>query len=137
MPIDRKHIGFRLPPFVSSVDVERLTRFTEAIGLSEPPAIAPPTYLKVIEGEHNSSRSILEALGVNLRGVLHVEQEFDYGAPIRAGDEVTVERAVIDIYDRKAGALEFILIESILRNAAGNHVGTSRQLIAVRNAAPA
>jgi hypothetical protein len=133
MPIDRKHVGFSLPPFTVRVDRERLRRFAEAIGSTIHANLAPPTYLKVIEGENDSSRAIVAALGIDLRRVMHVEQEFEYGAPIRGGDHVTVERRVVDIYERKEGALEFVVVESTMRNAGGVSVGRSTQWILVRN----
>jgi hypothetical protein len=137
MTVDRKHIGFRLPPFTVTVSAQRLRSFAVAIGGQEAGlegAVAPPTYLKVIEGEGNSSREIVKALGVDLRRVMHVEQEFEYGVPLRGGDQVTVERVVADIYDRKGGALEFIVIDSTMHNSSGAFVGRSRQSILVRNA---
>jgi hypothetical protein len=133
VPIDRKHIGFSLPPFTVLVDRAQLRRFAEAIGGAVRSNIAPPTYLKVIEGEKDSSRAVVAALGIDLRRVMHVEQEFEYGAPIRGGDHVTVERRVVDIYDRKDGALEFVVVESAMHNADGVSVGRSKQWILVRN----
>jgi hydroxyacyl-ACP dehydratase HTD2-like protein with hotdog domain len=136
MAIDRGFIGYRLPAFTVTVDPERLRRFAEAIGDGEPGAqsgVAPPTYMKVVEGEGNSSRAILSALGVDLRRVMHVEQEFEYGAPIRGGDALTVERTVSDIHDAKGGALEFIVVDSSMHRPDGTLVGRSRQWIVVRN----
>ncbi len=137
MTIDRKHIGYRLAPFTVTVNAEHLRRFAAAIGELEAGVesdLAPPTYLKVIEGEGNSSREIIAALGIDLRRVLHVEQEFEYGEPLRGGDQVTVERVVTDIYDRKGGALEFVVVDSTMHNSTGAFVGRSRQSILVRNA---
>jgi N-terminal half of MaoC dehydratase len=133
VPIDRKHIGFSLAPFTVLVDHEQLRRFAEAIGNSVHSGLAPPTYMKVIEGKNGSSRAIVAALGVDLRRVMHVEQEFEYGAPIRGGDHVTVERRVVDIYGRKDGAHEFVVVESALQNGDGVSVGRSTQRILVRN----
>jgi hypothetical protein len=136
MTIDRRHIGYRLPSRQVVVDADRVRRFTEAIGeQAAGTAIAsvPPTFLKVIEGEGNSSREIVTALGVDLRRVMHVEQEFEYGVPLRGGDCVSVDRVVTDIYDRKDGALEFIVIDSTIHNSSGVFVGSSRQTILVRN----
>jgi hypothetical protein len=136
VPIDRKHIGFALPPFSVLVDRERLRRFAEAIGGTIRSNLAPPTYMKVIEGANDSSRALVAALGIDLRRVMHVEQEFEYGAPIRGGDQVTVERRVADIYDRKDGALEFVVVETSMHNADGVSVGRSTQWILVRNEIP-
>ena len=136
MPIDRRYIGFRLQPFTVMVKAEQLRRFGEAIGIGGPSidySMAPPTYMKVIEGEGNSSRAIVSALQIDLRRILHVEQEFEYGVPIRVGDRVTVERAVTDIYAKKGGALEFLVVESTLHNGDGALAGRSRQTILVRS----
>jgi len=80
-----------------------------------------------------ASRAIVSALQIDLRHILHVEQEFEYGAPIRAGDCVTVERTVADIYAKKGGALEFVVVDSTLHNGDGASLGRARQTILVRN----
>lgn len=136
MTIDRGQIGFSLPTFKVAVERERLQLFAKAIGEMDPQFsndIAPPTFLKAIDGENNSSRIILDALKVDLKRVLHAEQQFDFIAPVRAGDCITVERSVLDIFDKRDGALEFIVIESVLSNQTGALVGKSRQVVMVRN----
>jgi hypothetical protein len=142
MAIDRKFIGFRLPPFTVTVDGARLRQFAAAIGVPDAERARaggqsveypPPTYLKVIEGEGNSSREILAALGVDLTSVLHAEQEFEYHAKFGAGDALTVERVVSDIYERKGGELEFIVVDSAIRHIGGTSVGRTQQVILVRH----
>ncbi len=139
MAIDRQFIGYTLPPFTVTVERERLRQFAAAIGASAPLGgdedRAPPTYLKVIEGEDNSSRKILSALGVDLRRVLHAEQEFEFHAPYGAGDRLAVERTVSNIYERKAGELEFVVVDTLIRQSSGALVARTRQVILVRNAA--
>jgi hypothetical protein len=134
MAIDRQFIGFRLPPFTVTVDGANLRQFAAAIGVDD--GGPPPTYLKVIEGDGNSSRKILAALGVELSRVLHAEQEFEYHAEFRGGDALTVERVVSDIYERKGGQLEFIVVDSVIRHAGGVLVGRTQQVILVRHPAP-
>lgn len=136
MAIDRQFIGYRMTPFEVVVDAERVQRFSEAIGAPTDtltPGVAAPTFLKVIEGEGNSSRRLLEVLGVDLRRVLHAEQEFEFGSPVRAGDRLTVERGVSDIYDRKDGSLEFVIVDSTIRSVSGQWVGRSLQSLLIRN----
>ncbi len=136
MAIDRKHIGYEFPAFSVTVEPARLEMFALAVGEKNPRSgAATPTFMKVLEGEHDSSRAIITALGVNLKHVLHAEQQFSYHAPIRGGDRITVRRSVKDIYDKRGGALEFIVIESELNDDAGALVGTSRQLVLVRRPA--
>lgn len=138
MAIDRKYIGYSLPPFTVLVEREHLRKFVAAIGGSseENEDRPPPTYLKVIEGQDNSSRKVLSALGVDLRGVLHAEQEFEFHGPYHVGDRLVVERTVADIYERKAGELEFVVIDTVIRQSSGALVARTRQLILVRHQAP-
>jgi len=134
MSIDRSHLGYALPAFTVEVSAARIAAFLLAIGDSSASStVAPLTFMKAIEGEHNSSQRIMETLGVDLRRVLHAEQQFDYLGPIRAGDQLSVERRVTDLYEKKNGALEFIVIESSIRHAARGLLGRSRQVVLVRN----
>jgi hypothetical protein len=138
MAIDRRHVGYRFPPFTVTVEPARLAAFARAIGGDPAYAerVAPLTFMKVIEGEHGSSRKILEVLGVPLARVLHAEQQFDYEAPILAGQVVTVSRRVVDLYEKKGGAMEFVVIESVFTNEGSEVLGRSRQVVAVRNPSP-
>ncbi|MBS0368899.1 MAG: MaoC family dehydratase N-terminal domain-containing protein [Proteobacteria bacterium] len=134
MGIDHRHVGYTLPKFTLTIAPERLAAFAEAIGeVATGQAMAPPTFLKVIEGEGGSSRRILDELGVDLRRVLHAEQQFEYFAPLRVGDVVTVERKVAEIYEKKGGEMEFIVIETGFFDAAGERRALSRQIVLVRH----
>jgi hypothetical protein len=141
MAVDPALIGYALPAFDVVASAERIAQFARAIGMStdgtSAPSVAPPTFMKAVEGENNSSRRILDALGVDLKRVLHAEQQFDYLAPIRAGDALRVQRTVTEIYERKNGQMEFIVIQSsVTRVADGELAGRSRQIVLVRHPAP-
>lgn len=138
MALDRSRIGYCLPAFTVTVGRAELAAFAEAIGETDPLCgeIAPPTFMKVLEGQDNSSRRIMEALDADLKRILHAEQHFEYLAPIRAGMQVCVERRVADIYDRREGQLEFVLIETVfsdISNEDAGVLGRSQQLVLVRN----
>lgn len=136
MAIERRHLGFTLPEYAFAVTAERVGKFAEAIGDSRAltdTAFVPPTFLKVIEGEGASSRRIVEALEIDLRRILHAEQQFDYLAPIHVGDVLTVERRVADIYEKKGGEMEFVIIETTFTGQHGTPVARSRQIILVRH----
>jgi hypothetical protein len=133
MAIDRDFVGYSLPAFAVAATPERIERFAKAIGLPPNNGCAPPTFLKAIEGEDNSSRRILEAMRVPLARVLHAEQQFEYQAPIRPGDSLRVKRTVTDIYEKRNGEMEFVVIESRIWRHDGTAVGCSRQVILVRN----
>lgn len=145
--MDRSHhVGFRTNPTIAHVDPWRVRLFCQAIGeidavYWDPDAAAaaghracpvPPTFLKAVEGEHFSSAALLKRLEVPLRGVLHAEQVFEHFAPIYVGDSIEISREVMDIHDKKGGALTFIVVDTHYR-VATQTVATSRQTVMVRN----
>ena len=75
----------------------------------------------------------LNDMGVNLQRILHGEQQFTYHAPMCAGDTITVESTFTDIYDKKNGALEFLVKDSVITNQHGTHVADMRCVVVVRN----
>ena len=144
--IDRGRIGFSTPPTTVAIDAWRVRLFCQAIGETDPvywdDAVAraaghracplPPTYLKAIEGEHFSSAALMQLLQVRLRGVLHAEQAFEHHETVHVGDAVEVSRHVADIYDKKDGAMTFIVVDTSYRVGL-RPVASSRQTILVRN----
>ncbi len=72
-------------------------------------------------------------MGVDLRRVLHGEQQFTYLAPVCAGDTVTVASTIADIYDKKNGALEFLVKESLVTNQHHVTVAKIRAVVVVRH----
>ncbi len=144
--IDRSRIGFSTAPTRITVDGWRIKLFCQAIGETDPvywddaaaraaghPACPlPPTYLKAIEGEHFSSAALMQVLQVPLRGVLHAEQAFEHHAPVFAGDSIEVSREVAEIFDKKDGAMTFIVVDTRYRVGAVL-AASSRQTILVRN----
>lgn len=146
MTVDRRHIGYRTQPTAITVDRWRVQLFCQAIGETDPVhwdaaraqaaglrgCPLPPTYLKAVEGEHASSAALLATMQVPVRSVLHAEQAFDHMAPVCVGDTVTVHREVVDMQDKKNGALTFIVVDTHFE-LAGQPVARSRQTILVRN----
>ena len=76
--------------------------------------------------------TLMRRLDVPLAGVLHAEQTFEHFAPLYVGDAVEISREVIDIHDKKDGALTFIVVDTHYR-VATKTVANSRQTILVRN----
>ncbi|WP_185906471.1 FAS1-like dehydratase domain-containing protein [Marinobacter sp. NP-6] len=134
---EHSYVGYQHPTYDFTVTEDSLNRFIAAIGSQPTPAtlpVAPPTYQKVIEGKDDSSRKIIEALGIELKRVLHAEQEFEYLEPITAGDQLKVSRKISDHYFKKSGTREFLVIESEVRRPRSNNslVGKSRQVLILR-----
>ena len=67
--------------------------------------------------------------GLDMRRVLHGEQEFEYVRPLRAGDVLTAESHVKDRYEKegkRGGTMTFIVSETIFRDQSGEIVAYSR-----------
>jgi acyl dehydratase len=83
--------------------------------------------------DRNQSFMILDELGIDKRRSMHAEQSFVYHADLCAGDVVTGWQRVVDVYDKKNGALEFLITETRLENQRGEHVCDMRTTVVVRN----
>lgn len=145
--IDRKHIGLDLEPLVVDVEKGRLRFFAKATGQNDPiylnddaaraagyPALpASPTFLFSLELESPDPFRMFDILGVDLTRILHGEQAFTYRQPICAGDTITLKSKIIDIFDKKNGAMEFIVQTTTATNQHGENVGEATRTIVVRN----
>ena len=145
--IDKKWIGFKLPVSELNIDRSRLRFFAKTIG--ETSSIytdveaaraagyadlpAPPTFLFAAELDSGASDLLLQKLEVPIAKILHGEQSFCYHQSACAGDTITVRSIVDDIYDKKNGALEFIVKSSRATNQHDQLVAEMRIVIVVRN----
>ena len=145
--IDRSVIGKEYPPFTVEVEKRWVRSFAEAIGETNPVYFdesaamsagyrslpAPPTFPFAMIMDRNQSFMLLDELGIDKRRAMHAEQSFIYHADLCAGDTVTGRQKVIDVYDKKNGALEFLVTEVRLENQRGEHVCDLRTTVVVRN----
>jgi len=145
--IDRKWIGHELPPSVLPIERSRLQFFAKAIGETDPvytdaaaardagyPDLpAPPTFLFAAELDSGASDRLLADLGIPLSKLLHGEQGFSYHRSACVGDTVTVRSTITDIYDKKNGALEFVVKTSRATNQRDELVAELRAVIVCRH----
>lgn len=145
--IDRKHIGRMSEPHVVEVEKGRLRFFSTAIGETNPiysdelaakaagyrSIPAPPTFAFCLDMEKPNPFKELDEMGISLGKILHAEQSFTYHAPIFAGDSLTFQNRVSDIYDKKNGALEFVVQDYTVKNQNGELVEEMRRVLVVRN----
>ena len=145
--LDKSKIGHEFPSFTVEIEKGRLRFFAKAIGETNPiysdeaaaqaaglRAIpAPPTYMFSIDLDGPELLPILGLLDLDIGRVLHGSQEFDYLGQVYAGDSITQQCKIVDIYDKKGGALEFVVQESSYTNQDGELVGKARQTLVYRN----
>jgi hypothetical protein len=130
--IDTKHIGTVLPPVSMRMDQGRLNAFAKSIG-TEPTDVVPPTFLFAIELEAPNPFKWVADLGVDMNTVLHGQQRFDYHRPVKAGELVTASSRIEDIYDKRGGALEFIVKRTAVTDEDGEIVADLTNVIVVQN----
>ena len=65
--------------------------------------------------------------------VLHGEQSFTYRRQVFAGDVLTFRPRIVDIYDKKGGALEFVVRDTEVSDHVGATVAELRHVVAYRN----
>ena len=145
--IDTSYIGHRLPAFSAEVEMGRLRFFAKAIGQTDPvytdeaAALAagyaglpvPPTFLFCLEMEAPNPGALRELLDIPIAKILHGEQRFTYHAPCHAGDVLTFEQRITDIYAKKGGLLEFIVRHTKVTNQHGQHVADLNGITVVRH----
>lgn len=129
------------------VDAGRLRFFAKATGQRDPiytdldaaaaaghPDLpAPPTFAFSVALEQPDSFRWLAEAGVDLRSILHGAQEFTYHRMAYAGDTLTVRGEIVDIYEKKNGALEFIVQESTVTNQRDEVVATLKGITIVQH----
>lgn len=145
--IDKRHIGHRLPAYAVDVEKGRLKFFAKAIGQTDPvysddaaakaaghPALpVPPTFLFCLEMDSPNPGALRDLLDLPVPKVLHGEQRFSYHAMAYAGDTLTFEQRIADIYDKKGGLLEFVVRETRVTNQHGQHIADLHGITVVRH----
>lgn len=145
--IDRKWIGKETRESVLPIERTRLRFFAKATGETNPvyfdeaaaraagyPDLpAPPTFLFAAELDSGAMDDLLHKLDIPLSKLLHGEQSFTYHASVCVGDTVTVRSRIEDIYDKKGGALEFVVKGSRATNQHGELIAEMRSVLVCRH----
>ncbi len=145
--IDRESaLALELAPLPFEVERGRLRAFARSIGETNPvyrdvdaaraaghrDLPVPPTFFFSMSMETDRPFGYLEALGVDLRFVLHGEQSFDYHAMAYAGDELVLQDRITDVYDKRGGAMEFVVKETEVHRAE-ELLATARSVVVLRH----
>lgn len=144
---DMSLIGRSLGVTTTEVEKGRLRFFAKAIGETDPvytdEAAAkaagykslpvPPSFLTCLEGEGRDQNELVEgALGFDITRILHAEQEFTYHQMAFAGDCLTFDSRIVDVYEKKGGALQFAVLGTRVSNQRGEHVADIRSTLVQR-----
>jgi acyl dehydratase len=144
MPI-QDLIGKESPEFQVPVEWGKIREFASAIGDKNPiyhdpeyarrtpfgKALAPPTFT-VIKSFWRQGGSNQEMAGFDNRYVLHGEEEYEYFAPVLAGDVLTCKARISDAFEKagkRGGKMIFVVFEFTFYNQRREKVLVSRSTL--------
>lgn len=145
--LDRSKIGYVFPPFQVTLEEGLLRLFAHAVGETNPihtdqvaargegyaslpmPLTYPFCLGKFIEDPSDT----LHLFNLDHSSIVHGEQEFHYHRIACAGETLTGQKHVADVYERRDGALEFIVVTTEFRDVEGRLVCIAIQTIVVED----
>ena len=139
MGMNRARIGREYPPTTHTVDASAAERYARAINEDNPcfldasrpgGVVAPPLFGVVI-----AARAVAQAVGdreldIDFPYALHGEQDMEFLAPLRAGDEISTSARIEAIEAKETG--ETLTVRLELRSAVGEPVQRHRFVLFVR-----
>ena len=137
MPLDTKAIGKKFPSAVYAVGREKVKEYARATGETNPvhldheaaraagyaDVVAPPMFAVVYCAPVMGPAIFDPDVGINFPMMVHGGQEFVWGPPVVAGDEITTEATMKDIYESDGKG--FYVFESVSKNQKGETVCTA------------
>ena len=133
--IDRSLLGVWGPERTMRVETGKVREFARAVKdpnpawLADAGALAPPTFLMTLAHWVTDMGDTRSAVKLDYRRLLHGEQEFEYLAPIRAGDVLRFRSRTKDVFEKqgkRGGTMTFVIGETEFRNQAGDVVAYLR-----------
>lgn len=133
MALDTALVGRTYDPATFEVDADRIRQYADAVheesavhrdasaareaGFRD--IVAPPMFA-VVYSAPAMGPAIFDAIGDALPRMVHGGQEFVWGEPVCAGDNITTEASVKEVYEKDGKG--FYVFESVSRNQEGQEV---------------
>ena len=136
MALKTDAVGKTYAPVSYAVGREKVREFASAVGEENPlhhdpdaareagyaDVVAPPMFAVVFGGRAMAPALFDPEVGIDFARMVHGGQEFVWGPPVVAGDEIAPEVEVKDVAER--GGLQFYVFESRSTNQDGETVCT-------------
>jgi acyl dehydratase len=137
--------GKTYPPFEYEVGREKIREYARAVGEENPVyfdpdaaraagfrnVVAPPMFCVVYSAGAMGPAVLDPELAINLMMMVHGQQDFEWGEPVVAGDVITTEVEVKDMYEKDGK--EFYIWESRSKNQDGSTTVTGTWTNIVRS----
>jgi acyl dehydratase len=134
MPVSTKAVGKQYPETTYEVGLEKIREYANAVGQAEPvhhdreaarqagfrDVVAPPMFAVVYSAPALGPAILDPDVGINFAAMVHGGQEFVWGEPVCAGDEITTRAKVQEIYEKDGKG--FYVFESVSTNQDGDEV---------------
>jgi acyl dehydratase len=132
---DASHVGRHYSAAGQEVEGERAQRFARAIAggdaVAEPGAV-PPTYAAVYLMFPALGQIFGDAeVGLNLAGLIHGEQGFEFHAPVHPGDVVDSEAEIVSVENKRG--MVFIGVDMKAARRDGTPVCSGHALLISRS----
>ena len=127
----------KIREFARAIKDDNPIYFDETFATQTVGGLMPPPTFSMTLGLWDDRRN-RPLLTYDVRRLLHGEQEFEYLAPIYAGDVLTAVGRVADVYEKqgsRGGTMTFGVLETTFTNQRGELVLRSRSTL-VETAAP-
>ncbi len=142
--MDTNAAGRTFPPYEFHVERGKIREFADAISDPNPlyrdgayaaklgfaGVVAPPTLLRTFLYEPKAASDALKVKDWSY--IVHGEQEFEYFAPVLAGDVLSAQDRIVSITEkdsRRAGKLQIAVIETVFHNQRGEKVQVARRTL--------
>lgn len=131
---DPSHVGRRYHAAGQVVDGERVRSFATAVAGDDQvfdPGAVPPTYAAVACLAPTMARVFMDSeLGINLAGLIHGEQSFEWSGVLEAGDVIDSDAEISSIVEKRGLTFVTLLLEA--KNQSGATVCRGRSLLILR-----
>lgn len=148
-------VGMEFPTFELPIEKGKIKEFARSLGDKDAIYVdeelarskgfrsipAPPTFTATFlhhVPDENFLLNMMAQMGISVATSVHGESEFEYLAPVCAGDVLTVAITVKDFYQKegkRGGKMNFITVESTYTNQEGELVQKDRMLFIERESA--
>jgi len=134
MPVSTEAVGKQYPETTYEVGLEKIREYANAVGQAEPvhhdreaarqagfrDVVAPPMFAVVYSAPALGPAILDPDVGINFAAMVHGGQEFVWGEPVCAGDEITTTSRVMDISEKDGKGV--YVFESVSTNQDGDEV---------------
>ncbi len=111
----------KIREFARAIKDENPIYFDEEHAKRQAGGVMPPPTFTMTQAFWDDGGNRID-LGLDMRRVLHGTQEFEYVRPVYAGDTLTAQGRISDVYKKpgkRGGEMTFVVLETEFKNQRG------------------